>query len=346
MKNVLILDNDPIVRMTISGLVKSHSGLLELKFAKGVQETIDVIANHSIHLIIAGPRVAEIDVFELITQLEDQFASMRLIVMTVNASPMLRTKIKQHPAIVQFDQLEDISLLMKRIFTELNIDYGGRIHGVQLTSFLQMFELEDQSCILHISTKGKTGQIYISKGAPVSARIGPLSGKPALLNILTWDNVVIEIDYSPFKMPPEITKNLMGLILESGRLLDDRHRKNPNQRRDQRFNCVVAIDYDISDWTYQCVIKDLSHGGAYIESEQSIEVGQKIMLTLTPPNLDRGCTINATVIRNDHMGLAVSFESLSEQQQEVVDFLSATKGAADPKEADETVDAPQAKIQS
>lgn len=326
MKNVLILDNDPIGRLTIGGLLKSHSGLITIRYAKNLQDAFDVIVNHAIQLIIAGPHLAEIDAFELIERLEKQHPDIRLIVMTIHAPPMLRTKIKQYPATVLFDQLEDIALLIKRIYTELNIDYGGQIRGIQLTSFLQMLELEDRTCTLHISTKGKTGQLFIQKGAPIGARIGPLSGKPAALNILTWENVAIEIDYTPFEMPPEITKNLMGLILDSGRLVDSRLRDNPNQRRNQRYNCVLAMDYDISDWTFQCVIKDLSMGGAYIETEQSIKVGQKIILTLTPPDLERGCTINATVIRNDQKGLAVNFEPLSEQQKEVVDFLSTTKG--------------------
>jgi CheY-like chemotaxis protein len=328
MKNVLILDSDPIVRLTIGGLVKSHSGLLNVLTAINPREALATIANQQIHLVIAGPGMAEIEDFELMSKIEALQTDTRLIVMTNKSSPMLRTKIKQYPAIVQFDQLTDTSLLMMRIFTELNIDYGGQIRGIQLPSFLQMLELEDRTCTLHISTKGRTGRLFILKGAPIGARIGPLSGKPAALNILTWENVLIEIDYTPIEMQPEITKSLMGLILESGRLVDERHRKNPNQRKDQRFNCVVAIDYDISDWTYQCVIKDLSLGGAYIETEQSIEVGQKIILTLTPPDLERGCTINATVIRNDHMGLAVRFESLSMQQKEVIQFLSFTKATA------------------
>lgn len=334
MKNLLILESDPIVRLTLSGLVKSHSGLIHLHVARSVRSAFDTISKTSIQLVIAGPRMVEMEVFELITGLEKQHSDIRLIVMTINSSEMLRTKMKKLPAIVQFDQLEDISLLMKRIFTELNINYGGKVHGIQLTSFLQMLEMEDRTCTLHVSAKGRTGELYISKGVPVGARIGPLSGKPAALSMLTWENVLIEIDYNPVTMPTEINKNLIGLILESGQLVDDRHRKNPNQRQDRRFNCVVAMDYNISNWTYQCLIKDLSLGGAYIETEQEIDTGQSITLTLTPPELDRGCTIKAKVIRNDHIGLAVSFEPLNAEQKEVVEFLAATQGAG-PAEAGE-----------
>lgn len=327
MKTVLILDSNPVVRLTLGGLLKSHSGLLKVETANSPRKAVEIIDNQEIHMVIAGPGMAEIEDFELMAQLETQHSGIRLIIMTNKASPMLRTKIKQLPTIIKFDQLADTSLLMMRIYTELNIDYGGLIRGIQLPSFLQMMELEERTCTLHISTKGRIGQFYISKGVPIGARIGPLSGKQAALNMLTWENVQIEIDYTPVEMQPDINKPLISLIMESGRLVDDRHRKHPNQRKDHRFYCLVAMDYDMSDWTYQCVIKDLSLGGAYIETEQTIKVGQKIILTLTPPDLERGCTINATVIRNDHMGLAVRFETLSETQKEVIQFLSATKAA-------------------
>ncbi len=332
MKNVLILDSNPIVRLTLGGLLKSQSGLFNVLTAKRSQEAIAMIADQEVHMVIAGPGMAEIEDFELMAKLETQYPGIRLIIMTNRASDMLRTKIKQLPSIVQFDQLSDTRLLMMRVFTELNIDYGGHLRGIQLPSFLQMMELEERTCTLQISTKGKTGQIYLSKGVPIGARIGPLSGKPAAINMLTWENVEIEIDYAAFEMQPEIDKTLMGLIIESGHLVDDRHREKPNQRKNRRFYCLIAMDYDVSNWTYQCIIKDISLGGAYIETEQSIEVGQKIILTLAPPDLDRGCTIKAKIIRNDHMGLAVRFEALNDQQEKVITYLTATKssGMHDP----------------
>ena len=90
----------------------------------------------------------EIDGFELVALLAKQYPDIRVIVMTNNASPMFRAEIKQIPTAVHFDRASDISLLTKRILTELHIDYGGLVRGLSLPSFLQMLEIEGRSCTL------------------------------------------------------------------------------------------------------------------------------------------------------------------------------------------------------
>ena len=221
---------------------------------------------------------------------------------------MLRAKMKQIPTAVHFDQTLDISLLTKRIFTELHIDYGGQVRGLSLPSFLQMIKLEGRNCTLQISTKGKIGFLSIINGELIAAKFGQLSGESAALEILAWENVLIDIDYSIKKVQPEIDKPLMALLFESGRLADEKQSGRQNLRQHDRFDCLVAVDYDISDWTYQCFMRDISLGGAYIETEQPIKVGQEIILTLTSPEFEHRCAIVGQVVRRDKKGIGVEFE--------------------------------------
>jgi len=83
----------------------------------------------------------------------------------------------------------------------------------------------------------------------------------------------------------------------------------------------VAIDYDIRDWTYQCFLRDISLGGAYIETEQTIEVGQPIVLTLNSSE-NRQSTIDAVVVRKDEKGIGVQFKALDAKQKEVIQKLA------------------------
>jgi hypothetical protein len=93
-------------------------------------------------------------------------------------------------------------------------------------------------------------------------------------------------------MPPgrdhqEINTSLMNMLLESGRIVDEKQSQRPNQRKHSRYDCLVGVDYDISDWTYQCYMRDISEGGAYIETEQPIKVGQRLTMSLASPVLER-----------------------------------------------------------
>ncbi|MCB2145212.1 MAG: PilZ domain-containing protein [Deltaproteobacteria bacterium] len=325
MKNVLVVDNDPIMLHTFVGLLKSQGSFLQILSATNVQTALEVLSGEDVHILITGMHMSEMDAFELLSLLGEKYPQTRVIVMTNNASSMLRTKIKQMASVIHFDQALDISMLTKRIFTELQIDYGGQVRGITLSSFLQMLELERRSCTLQVTAKGKTGTIFILDGKPAAAKMGLLTGKSAALHILTWENVLIDIDYAPRETQREIATPLMNLLLESGRIVDEKQSQRPNQRKHSRYDCLVGVDYDISDWTYQCYMRDISEGGAYIETEQPVKVGQRLTMSLTSPVLERTCDIDGTVVRRDPKGIGVRFENLTLQQKQVIRSLTETR---------------------
>jgi len=110
MKNILIVDQDPIVLQAFVGLLKSHGGFLNVLSAKSGKAALEIISQEEIHIVITGLYMSEIDGFELVTLLARKYPDLRVIIMTNNASPMLRAKIKQIPTAVHFDQALDISL--------------------------------------------------------------------------------------------------------------------------------------------------------------------------------------------------------------------------------------------
>ena len=221
----------------------------------------------------------------------------------------------------------DLNLLTKRIFTELQIDYGGQVRGIHLSSFLQMLELEGRTCTMSISTKGKNGFLYMIEGALIDARYEQLDGKAAALQILTWENVIIDLDYAPVVRPRKINVHLMAVLMESGRIVDEAKSGRKNQRLHDRFDCLVAVDYYFSDWTYHCFLRDISLGGAYVETEQAIAAGQKIMLAISAPNLPH-CSIEGVVARRDAKGIGIQFETLTHQQTQIIDEMTQRSGSA------------------
>jgi CheY-like chemotaxis protein len=325
MKNILVVDNDPIMLHTFVGLLKSQSGFFRILSAANIQAAMETLAGQEVHILITGMHMSEMDAFELLSLLGAKYPQTRVIVMTNNASSMFRAKIRQMPSVIHFDQALDVSMLTKRIFTELQIDYGGQVRGITLSSFLQMLELEGRSCALRVSAKGKVGTIYIRHGKPAAAKMGLLAGKAAAVHILTWENVMIDIDYAPGEITREIDTPLMNLLLESGRIVDEKQSQRPDFRKHSRYDCLVGVDYDISDWTYQCYMRDISEGGAYIETEQPVKVGQRLTMSLSSPVLERACDINGTVVRRDPNGIGVRFEELTLQQKQVIRSLMETR---------------------
>lgn len=74
-------------------------------------------------------------------------------------------------------------------------------------------------------------------------------------------------------------------------------------RRHPRFPCphMSQVSADAMDWR-DCVIKDMSGGGACLESNMDVNVGDNVILYV-----DQVAHIDATVVRQVTDGFAVAF---------------------------------------
>lgn len=320
MRNILIVDHDPFTLHIFSGLLKSHSHFIQVFPAADIPAALEILDKQMIHILITGMHLQETDAFKLALLVSDD-PGIRAILVTDNATDELRNKIKAMPSVIHFDQILDLSMLTKRIFTELQIDFGGQIRGLALSFLLQVLELERRSCTLLVTAKSKSGTLYLVDGKPVAARVKKLTGKPAALKILNWQNVRIDVDYKPRELETEIDTPLMTLLLESGRVMDETLSQRNNLRRHIRYDCLVGVEYRIEDARYQCYMRDLSEGGAYIETEQPVGMGQELVLTLYSSMLERSCDIGGKVVRRDAGGIGVHFQPVIPEQKQVIHSL-------------------------
>lgn len=320
MKNILVVDSDPITLHILVGILKSHSNFLNTHSAQSIQTALEVLDQKKIHVLITGMHIPESDTFKLCLLLSNN-SDTHVIIITDNASPAFCEKAKNLASVIHFNHCLDISLLTKRIFTELQIDYGGQLRGLTLSSLLQVLELEGRSCTLLVTAKANSGKIHLTDGKPTAARTGDLTGVSAALHILSWQNVLIDIDYKPKEINLEITRPLMSLLLESGKVIDEELSQRLNLRQHNRYDCLVGVEYRIDDVNYHCYMRDLSEGGAYLETDQPVELDQRIVLTLFSPMLEQSCAITGIVVRRDKKGLGVRFEDLILKQKQVIRSL-------------------------
>ena len=71
---------------------------------------------------------------------------------------------------------------------------SGQMAGVNLSSFLQMIEMEQKTCTIKVLTKKNMGRIFFFKGVLVDADTVRLQQLNALYDILSWQNIVIEVE--------------------------------------------------------------------------------------------------------------------------------------------------------
>jgi predicted regulator of Ras-like GTPase activity (Roadblock/LC7/MglB family) len=64
---------------------------------------------------------------------------------------------------------------------------NGDIYGASIPTFLQIVELERQSCTLTVTSGDQRGRLYFEAGQLVDAELGALRGLPAAITMIAWD---------------------------------------------------------------------------------------------------------------------------------------------------------------
>ncbi|MFY9944185.1 MAG: PilZ domain-containing protein [Desulfobacterales bacterium] len=321
MKRILIVDGDAELHDSFSHLLRSHGNHFKGEVAPSGEEALKLIESRPFDLLIADLSLPRMSGGELLTYARKKYPGLKLIAMRDPRKGSNGFDAASLGVAALLEKPLDVSGLTEKIFTSLNLNSGGQVRGIGLSSFLQMLELEEKSCTLKVSEDDKVGYIYMQRGQLFAAETGDLRGLEAAYNIIGWDQAAIEIDYIPSKRENEIHESLMTILMESQKRKDESESQGRDLRRFPRFNCMVAVDYDINDWSCQNFVRNISLGGAYIETQDPITLGEIIQMNFSSANLRNHLSVSGKVVRRDANGFGVQFESLNLQQIEMLKLL-------------------------
>ena len=93
--------------------------------------------------------------------------------------------------------------------------------GISLPSFLQVVELERQTCSVEVKSQGKRGYLQFHGGVLVHALAGSEKGENAAYDILAWDDPEVDVDTQPSAVEPSIDASVTALLLETSRRKDE-----------------------------------------------------------------------------------------------------------------------------
>lgn len=202
------------------------------------------------------------------------------------------------------------------------IEKGGAVHGISLPALLQLMESEKKTCILRIDVeKDLRGYLYVQDGALIAAKIGEEKAEAAALRILSAQKPSIEIGYHPFHRKQEITIPLSGLLSEHRRRSRRKGLQGAEQRKAERVDCFLTVDYEHKDWATRSHMLDISTTGAYLETDYPVSLGDTIMVTIMVPSINRRCVIQSTVVRRDEYGIGIRFNGMDRSDVRLLEYL-------------------------
>ena len=316
MKTILFIEDKPHVRENFVKLLTGQLGFFKALSSPTALAATDVMEKIHVDAVITGIHLNAKEIDLLDNQLR-KFPGTKLIVMSGKKSPVADL-LRTFEYAVQVDQPADANALLDVLLKEFNIDDGGQMRGIGLTSFLQMIELESKTCTLKIISCRNIGYLYCKSGELIEAEAAGVNGKPAAFQILSWEKPLICVDYGSMLKEKTIQGPLMSLLLESGCISDERQGEASEKRRYKRTACALTAEFDVNEWTYKGVICDISLGGSFIKTNEPISVGQKISLTLVSQSLGKSIAVGGKIVRRSQEGIGVEFGALSMNQRNII----------------------------
>jgi uncharacterized protein (TIGR02266 family) len=81
---------------------------------------------------------------------------------------------------------------------------------------------------------------------------------------------------------------------------------------------LLNVTYSSEGKQYKDYILDISSVGVFIETEESFNVGQQMVLNFTLPNYQQALKLDSSVAWIGHRGIGVKFKHLSPYQEEII----------------------------
>jgi CheY-like chemotaxis protein len=237
MKEILIVDDDPMLLTILEESLKRHKDRFEIITAKDGLAAIKLLQKKPFALVVTDLHMPNINGLVLLAYLNKNYPQIPCIVMTAFGTPFLKKRLQQDTS-HYIEKPFEIEELAQAVISCLDQeDLSGTLNGISLVSFLKMIQMEYKTCLCEITgTDKQKGYFYFKRGVPFNAFCGKLKGEAAALHLLQMEAVTIKFRKPPRKaISKGINTELTALILEGARLLDEGQDLNYRRKEKEKL---------------------------------------------------------------------------------------------------------------
>ncbi|MFH1984485.1 MAG: response regulator [Pseudomonadota bacterium] len=223
-RNVLIVDDDRILRRLIQKKFEAHSEHFSTLLAEDGTAAVRVLKENSVSLVVTDLQMPEMDGFALLAYLSAKYPDIPVIVLTAFATPQSQKKVLERGAagfMVKPFVVEDLA---KKILAALAKEReGGILQTVSLEMYIQLVEMEQKTCTLRVINKdnNQPGVLFFKQGQLMDARISDLHGLEVAHEILGWDKVSLSIEDTCVISEKLIPGELQAILFDAMRQKDE-----------------------------------------------------------------------------------------------------------------------------
>lgn len=233
MRNILIVDDEETFLLSVKDGLKSYAKDLNILTAVNGKEAVAALESVMVDLVITDLKMPVMDGFELLTYISRECPLIPVLVMTAYGTPEIEGRLKAAGASPYLEKPLDLNVLAERIFGMMISESRGFIQGISLSSFLQLLEIERKTCTLKVRSKRGEGYLYFIKGELMDATFKNMDPEKAVYEIVSWDEVEMEIKTGCKRMKKTIKDSLQFIMMEAFRIKDEKEKDDQAEGGDE-----------------------------------------------------------------------------------------------------------------
>ncbi len=224
MKTVLVVDDEKSFLLSLEEGLR-HSADFRTITAENGKKAVEVLGKNKVDLVVTDLNMPEMDGFQLMAYMLKTWPQIPVMVMTAYSTPEIKAKLELLGSFRLHEKPINLKDLSKSIVSSLTAMDASHIKGITLPAFLQLITMERKTCTLKVTSQGLTGFLCFQEGTLMDAQTRTTRGEEAAYDIVSWDDVAIEITSICKTQTNQIGKSLNYVLMEALRRKDEKQSK-------------------------------------------------------------------------------------------------------------------------
>lgn len=219
-RTILVADDESLFRTSVVDSLRARfKGVRVLDAADG-DEALAILGREAVDVIVTDLKMPGRSGAELVAHIASHRLPVQVIVVSAHATEETRFSLGELGALACLDKPIDLGTLHLTVERMLQVP-RARVSGMTIAGFVQLLQIEQQSCALRVTSPSGAGTLVFERGALVDARMDDQQGDAAAMVIFSMPDASLEVLGTVPVEQATITQPLSFLLLESARFRDE-----------------------------------------------------------------------------------------------------------------------------
>jgi CheY-like chemotaxis protein len=221
-RRILVTDDESLFRTSAAESLRARFRGTEVLEAEDGAAALAILERMLVDVLITDLQMPNLGGIDLVARITSHRMPIQIIVVSAFITEPTRVALDDLGALVCVDKPIDLDALHRAVERMLAVP-RAHVSGVTLAGFVQLLEMEHQTCALRVVSADGVGTLVFEHGKLADAWTGERAGDAAALSILRFKDCTLDVVGALRPDVQRVTQPLSYLLLESARMADEEH---------------------------------------------------------------------------------------------------------------------------